>query len=1095
MLLDELDKLDSDWRGNPAAALMEVLDPAHNHAFRDNYLEAEYDLSRVFFIATANDVDAIPATLYDRLEVIHLSGYTLPEKLSIARRHLLPRVARDTGLRRGDVRFGRGVLPAIVRGYTREAGVRELERALRRIDRKVARRHLEEGLAFPATVAAAELRGYLGEAHWLEAELPRAASVGESLGLAYTSDGGEVLTVEATLARGRGELVLTGQLGEVMQESASAAWGYLLSHAERDRGLAPLVGRSPFMTADGLDLSGQDVRVHVPEGAVPKDGPSAGLALAVAMLSALGGVPVKPRVAMTGEITLGGRILRVGGLKEKLLAAGRSGIRTVILPSSNRGTVEELPADLTDKLELVYVASFKDALPHVFGRRVFRERASKGQGKRVSGSMGAAGLCTITTTSTITRPPAPRRSRASTRAPASWNSTARSAGRSSAARTSSARCARSSTAGERCRKRRSDAGAVTRIRRAASQLEGRPSPRLRARADALQRPPREPGRAEGSAGAAPARYTLGSAAAGRPPCGPRACGTGRPCREPAAAELSGAAARRGSRQRPMTDPSSGTDYLQQTTRFEPAAVEARWMKHWLDEHLFHAEPDPDRPPYSIVIPPPNITGVLHMGHALNDTVQDVLTRYHRMLGENACWLVGTDHAGIATQNVVEKMLRKEGLTKEDLGREEFVARVWEWRREYGGTIIEQLKRLGSSCDYERERFTFDEGYVRAVTRVFVALYDKGYIHKDSYLVNWCPRCGTAISDLEVAYRDMPGTLNHIRYDVAGGGSVTIATTRPETMLGDTAVAVHPDDERYTDVVGKTAVLPLLGRELRIVADERVDPSFGTGALKITPAHDLTDFDIGRTHGLEAVQAIGQDGRITAAGGPYAGLEVEEAAARVTADLRALGALSQGRGLPAQRRHLRPLRHAHRAAHQRAVVHGHGRAQEARDGRGPRRQGQVHARALGPRLHRLDGQSAALVHQPAALVGTPAAGVVLPGRPPHGGRDRAAGLRHVRLHRAHARDRRAGHVVQLGALAVRHLRVAGPDRRPRLLLSDERAEHGARHHLPVGRAHDHDGSRVHGRHPVRRRLHPLGDPGAGRTAHEQEPRAPASTRSR
>ncbi len=332
------------------------------------------------------------------------------------------------------------------------------------------------------------------------------------------------------------------------------------------------------------------------------------------------------------------------------------------------------------------------------------------------------------------------------------------------------------------------------------------------------------------------------------------------------------------------------DYLQQTTRFEPAAVEARWMKYWLDEHIFHAEPDPERKPYSIVIPPPNITGVLHMGHALNDTVQDVLTRYHRMLGENACWLVGTDHAGIATQNVVEKMLRTQGLTKEDLGRDEFVARVWEWRKQYGGTIIEQLKRLGSSCDYDRERFTFDDGYVRAVTKVFVALYDKGYIHKDSYLVNWCPRCGTAISDLEVAYRDMPGTLNFIRYDVAGGGSVTIATTRPETMLGDTAVAVHPDDERYKDVIGKTATLPLLGRELKIVADERVDPEFGTGALKITPAHDLTDFDIGRTHGLEAIQAIGQDGRITEAGGPYAGLEVEEAAERIVDDLEALGAL-------------------------------------------------------------------------------------------------------------------------------------------------------------------------------------------------------------
>jgi valyl-tRNA synthetase len=347
----------------------------------------------------------------------------------------------------------------------------------------------------------------------------------------------------------------------------------------------------------------------------------------------------------------------------------------------------------------------------------------------------------------------------------------------------------------------------------------------------------------------------------------------------------------------MTHPTSGTDYLQQTTRFEPAAVEARWMRYWLDEHLFHAEPDPAREAYSIVIPPPNITGVLHMGHALNDTIQDVLTRYHRMLGENACWLVGTDHAGIATQNVVEKMLRREGLTKEDLGRDEFVSRVWEWRREYGGTIIEQLKRLGCSCDYERERFTFDDGYAHAVTRVFVALYDKGYIHKDSYLVNWCSRCGTAISDLEVAYRDMPGTLNYVRYPVEGGGHVTIATTRPETMLGDTAVAVHPDDERYREYVGKTAILPLLGRELTIVADERVDPAFGTGALKITPAHDLTDFDIGRTHGLASVQAIGQDGRITEAGGRYAGLEVEEAAERVMADLRELGAVEKVEDYP------------------------------------------------------------------------------------------------------------------------------------------------------------------------------------------------------
>jgi len=369
MLLDEIDKLDSDWRGNPAAALMEVLDPAHNTSFRDNYLECEYDLSRVFFIATANDVEGIPHTLYDRLEVIHLSGYTLPEKLAIARKHLIPGTARDTGLRRGDVKLGRGALRAIVRGYTREAGVRDLERALRRIERKVARKHLEDGAELPLTVEAGDLRAYLGEAFWLDAELRRTARVGESLGLAYTSDGGEVLTVEAIIARGRGELVLTGQLGDIMQESASAAWGHLLANVERDAALRALMRRSPHLTKEGLDLANQDVRVHVPEGAVPKDGPSAGLALAVAMLSALGRVPVKPRVAMTGEITLGGRILRVGGLKEKLLAASRSGIRTVLLPGSNRGTVAELPPEVVGKLKLVYVEKFEDALPHVFGGR------------------------------------------------------------------------------------------------------------------------------------------------------------------------------------------------------------------------------------------------------------------------------------------------------------------------------------------------------------------------------------------------------------------------------------------------------------------------------------------------------------------------------------------------------------------------------------------------------------------------------------------------------------------------------------------------------------------------------------------------------
>ena len=382
-----------------------------------------------------------------------------------------------------------------------------------------------------------------------------------------------------------------------------------------------------------------------------------------------------------------------------------------------------------------------------------------------------------------------------------------------------------------------------------------------------------------------------------------------------------------------------------------------------------------------------------MGHALNGTIQDVLTRYHRMLGENACWLVGTDHAGIATQNVVEKMLRKEGLTKEDLGREEFAERVWEWRREYGGTIIEQLKRLGCACDYERERFTFDEGYVqrrdpglRGPLRE--GLHPQGQLPRELVPAlrhgHQRPRGGLPRHARHAQLHPLPRGRRRV--------SVTIATTRPETMLGDTAVAVHPDDERYKDVVGKTAMLPLLGRELKIVADERVDPAFGTGALKITPAHDLTDFDIGRTHGLESVQAIGQDGRITEAGGPYAGLEVEAAAERVVADLRALGVLEKVEDYPHSvatcdrcGTPIEPL--ISEQWFMRMDELKKPATDVVRDGRV-----QVHARALGPRLPRLDGEPAAVVHQPPALVGPPAAGVVLPGRPHHRGRDRAAGLR-------------------------------------------------------------------------------------------------------
>jgi len=326
----------------------------------------------------------------------------------------------------------------------------------------------------------------------------------------------------------------------------------------------------------------------------------------------------------------------------------------------------------------------------------------------------------------------------------------------------------------------------------------------------------------------------------------------------------------------MSEPAA--EEPQSPTRFDPAEVEPRIVQRWLASGLFHPEPEGSpRENYSIAIPPPNVTGNLHMGHALNGSVQDALVRYRRMQGRRTKWILGTDHAGIATQTQVERALAAEGLTKEQLGREAFIQRVWEWRAHYGGTIIEQLKRLGASCDYDSERFTLDEGYVQAVLRVFVALFQKGYIYRDRYLVNWDPGSRSAISDLEVEEREEVDTLYSIVYDVQGGGAVTIATVRPETMLGDTAVAVNPNDERYTDLVGRTAILPLVGRELPIIADDYVKIDFGTGQLKITPAHDPNDFEIGRRHGLPQVSVIGEDGRMTAeAGDDYVGLTVLQA---------------------------------------------------------------------------------------------------------------------------------------------------------------------------------------------------------------------------
>jgi valyl-tRNA synthetase len=332
--------------------------------------------------------------------------------------------------------------------------------------------------------------------------------------------------------------------------------------------------------------------------------------------------------------------------------------------------------------------------------------------------------------------------------------------------------------------------------------------------------------------------------------------------------------------------------LERTTRWDPGEVEQRVFERWMEGDWFHppAEGDAEES-YSISIPPPNVTGALHMGHALNGSVQDALIRLNRMRGRNTLWVLGTDHAGIATQAVVEKELVREGSSRHELGREEFTKRVWAWKERYGDRIVEQYKRLGASCDYERERFTLDEGYVRAVYRVFCALHEKGHIYRDNYMVNWDPGTRSAISDLEVENREVTDTIYEIAYPLEDGGELIVATVRPETMLADTAVAVSPADERYTDLVGKHALLPLVGRRLPIIADEHVDPEFGTGALKITPGHDPNDFEIGRAHGLEEISVIGEDGRMTEeAGERFAGTTVAEAQEAVVAALREAGAL-------------------------------------------------------------------------------------------------------------------------------------------------------------------------------------------------------------
>ncbi|MEI6100923.1 MAG: valine--tRNA ligase [Eubacteriales bacterium] len=331
--------------------------------------------------------------------------------------------------------------------------------------------------------------------------------------------------------------------------------------------------------------------------------------------------------------------------------------------------------------------------------------------------------------------------------------------------------------------------------------------------------------------------------------------------------------------------------IELSTTYDPSEIEDKLYQRWMEKGYFHAEADPDKTPYTIVIPPPNITGQLHMGHALDNMMQDAIIRFRRMQGYAALWLPGTDHASIATEVKIVQQLAEEGLKKEDIGRDAFVDRAWDWRRQYGGRIVEQLKKLGSSCDWSRERFTMDEGCSRAVKEVFVRLYEKGLIYRGSRIINWCPNCKTALSDAEVDYTEADSHLWHIRYTSEDGKmSVVVATTRPETMLGDTAVAVNPNDDRYKDLVGKNVILPLMNRMIPVVADEYVDMEFGTGAVKITPGHDPNDFEVGQRHDLPVIRVMDDAGVINELGGAYAGLDRYAAREKIVEDLKASGEL-------------------------------------------------------------------------------------------------------------------------------------------------------------------------------------------------------------
>ena len=483
----------------------------------------------------------------------------------------------------------------------------------------------------------------------------------------------------------------------------------------------------------------------------------------------------------------------------------------------------------------------------------------------------------------------------------------------------------------------------------------------------------------------------------------------------------------------------------------------------------------------ICVPPPNVTGSLHLGHALNGSIQDLLIRWHRLRGFDTLWQPGYDHAGIATQNVVEKQLVREGTSRKELGREAFVERVWEHLDATGKTIMGQFRRLGASLDYSRERFTMDDAYIEAVMRFFVHLWERGWIYRANRLVNWCPFHETSISDLEVEHVEVDDALTYARYPFADGPlpdgrtSLTIATVRPATILADVAVAVNPDDERYRDAIGKEVIVPFVLRRVPVIADERVELGFGSGALKVTPGHDAVDFAIGADHGLPTLTVIGPDGRMNDEAGE---LDRADAARGRRAHPRvAEGArpAREARELPALRRHLRALPHADRAADLAPVVVRDGGAGSA-GARGAARA----ARPLRPGepasvrdpLLRVDPRLERLAP---ALVGAPAAALVLPGRARDLRVAAAKRLRGVRERRARARPGRPRHVVLVGAVAVRDARLARADAGARALLPRQRQLDRAGDHPPLGEPDDLDGARAPGREPVHRRDHPRHDP--------------------